>query len=112
MQAVAAVTHNRTLHKNYPSDVCKVIFQPKQFSWVEKIDYKFIIKIMNGEITELSEKDKFKYKIANDIAKMSSEDLNSKIKGFPIYYHNIKVKPKWAENKRIVTKIDNHVFYK
>jgi len=47
-EAVAAITMNRTRSKEYPSNVCKVIYEPKAFSWTHhhhsKIDKDAFVK--------------------------------------------------------------------
>lgn len=35
-EAVAAITMNRTKDKDYPSNVCKVVYAPKAFSWTQQ----------------------------------------------------------------------------
>ena len=35
--AVAQVTLNRAAHEEWPSTICDVVYQPKQFSWTHMI---------------------------------------------------------------------------
>lgn len=46
--AVAWVTLNRTEHKNWPSTICKVVYQPHQFSWT-KMKLKIVDKTAYSE---------------------------------------------------------------
>lgn len=89
--AVALVTLNRVKHKNYPDSVCKVVFQPNQFSWTKepgkrkaKIPYKF-------------------YLLANEALTHKDFTFNA------IYFHNTTIKPNWKARR--IAKIGNHVFY-
>lgn len=53
--AVASVIMNRTESKKFPSDVCSVVKQPRQFSWYphKPLTYgnqkEFAKKLLNGE---------------------------------------------------------------
>ena len=63
MLAVGFVVINRSLHKAYPSDICKVVHQPGQFSWVGssmkiseraqwELSKKIVWKIVSGQIPD------------------------------------------------------------
>lgn len=89
--AVALVTLNRVKHANYPNSICKVVFQPNQFSWTKvlgkrkvKIPYKF-------------------YLLANEALTHQDFTFNA------IYFHNTTIKPGWKARR--IAKIGNHVFY-
>lgn len=112
MKAVAAVTYNRAKHKNYPDEVCDVVFQPKQFSWTHQIDYGTIIAVMKGDASSFSQRDQRKLKIAEKIAKLSRKELQKALPYATIFYHSKKVKPFWAGSKKRVAVLGNHVFYK
>jgi spore germination cell wall hydrolase CwlJ-like protein len=63
-EGVAAVTMNRTRDKDHPSDVCKVVYEPGEFSWTNehhksKIDKKAFSKAkkiaslyLNGKVNK------------------------------------------------------------
>lgn len=111
MQAVAAVTHNRTLHKDYPSDICKVVFQPKQFSWTHQQKYDKIIAVMEGT-ADFNDKELKAYKQALDIAKKSTVEFDQWLPKGVVYYHANTVRPKWVDYKVKVRTIGSHAFYK
>lgn len=92
--AVAIVTINRTKTPGYPSTICGVVYQKKQFSWTGtrvKIDD---FSIWNDSLTA---------------ANMAIE--NDRILGNfnATHYHNNTVKPNWGLTK--VAKIGKHTFY-
>ena len=58
--AVLHVVQNRLKHKDYPETYCKVVLQPKQFSWFNKLNSKYNNQIpleqiktpLEGSLTE------------------------------------------------------------
>lgn len=97
--AVGFVTINRLKHKNYPNSVCKVVWQPKQFSWTHdgKPDNPY------NHIAWLKAKS-----IAIDILSNGGKDVT---KG-ALFYHADYVKPRWANSFQKISQIDDHVFYR
>ena len=90
IKAVAHVTVNRTKSGKFPSSVCKVIKQAGQFDWVgrsEKI--KVSRKIRGAAYSVLIDKE--------------ADHTNG-----ALYFTNKSVQL----NKKIVAKIDNHIFYR
>jgi spore germination cell wall hydrolase CwlJ-like protein len=104
--AVAQVTINRTESGNFPSDICKVVYQKNvvyekvmcQFSWY--CEGPSAMKPMNGPI----------YTESMEVAKkvllegFRLPDLKN-----ALYFHGDYVQPGW--NKKPVAKIGRHVFY-
>jgi spore germination cell wall hydrolase CwlJ-like protein len=90
--AVANVTLNRVKHPDYPKSICKVVFQPYQFSWTT--DFK------------KPEADKESYAIAR--MAINGYTIN---KFDAIYFHAKYVKPHWRNTVKVAT-IGNHIFYK
>lgn len=97
--AVGLVTLNRTKSQRYPNTICKVVWQKSQFSWTSdgkpdnpKNNVAWLIALS----------------IANDLLTGKHRDHT---KG-AIYYHADYVKPDWASSFKLLTKIDNHVFYR
>lgn len=112
MQAVAAVTINRLKHKNYPSDLCSVVFQRKQFSWTHQEKYSKIISVLDADVSAMSRKDELKFHQARILAAMHHEELTRILPKNTIFYHNKKVNPKWATFKVKVASLGGHIFYK
>lgn len=90
--AVAQVTLNRVKSPKYPKSICKVVYEPKQFSWVPYRD-----------------KNKFD-NMSLAVAQLALSG-NHKLKTFKAtHYHNQTVRPDWKMKQ--VAKIGQHTFYK
>lgn len=101
--AVAEVTMNRVKSKQYPRTVCGVVHQKVrgtcQFSWVcegKKHVYR------NSDAWQDS------VNIAESIL-ISKKEYG--IIGNAKHFHAVYVDPDWAEHKRIIKKIGQHIFY-
>ena len=104
--AVAQVTINRTESGEFPSDICKVVYQKNvvyekvmcQFSWY--CESPSAMKPMNGPM----------YTESMEVAKkvllegFRLPDLKN-----ALYFHGDYVQPGW--NKKPVAKIGRHIFY-
>ena len=105
--AVAQVTINRTESGQYPSDICKTIYQKNivyekvlcQFSWV--CDRAVLATAVN----------KANFKESEEVAKKVL------LEGFRLpglkdamYFHGDYINPGWKREK--IAKIGNHIFYK
>jgi len=105
--AVAQVTINRSKHKEFPSDICRVVHEKNvffkkvicQFSWFCDQTYKK--KPVNHKAYEDS------YEVAK---KVMIEGFRLDSMKEAIYYHADYVNPHW--NKPRVGKIGRHIFYK
>lgn len=111
MQAVAAVTYNRLKSKLYPKDVCSVVFDKNQFSWVKQVEFKSVTKILEGDLSDLNQKDTQQYRLAKQIAQQSVKEVSEVLPKGTMWYHTLQVKPKWAKSKIFVKKIGRHLFY-
>ena len=93
------VVNNRSKSKYYPTNICDVVKQRKQFSWYNN-GWKPAKnkKVLNAILKKV---DVFYIIIANrEISKGA------------MWYHTKKVKPKWRKNLKHVATIENHIFYK
>jgi spore germination cell wall hydrolase CwlJ-like protein len=99
--AVAIVTLNRVNHKDFPNDICSVVYQRTssvcQFSWVcDK---------------SLSIRDLTKFVQSVEIARIAIEGRESIDQiSKALYYHADYVNPRW-NHKTKVAKIGRHIFY-
>ena len=101
--AVAEVTMNRVQSKQYPRTVCGVVHQrikgTCQFSWVCE-GKKNVRRNTNAW---------------QDSVKIAENILISKqhygIIGNAKHFHAVYVDPEWAESKRVIKKIGQHIFY-
>jgi len=105
--AVAQVTLNRTESGQYPSDICKTIYQKNivyekvlcQFSWV--CDRDTTVKAIN----------KGNFKEAEEVAKkVLLEGFRLPSLTEAMYFHGDYINPGWKRER--ITKIGNHIFYK
>ena len=93
------VVNNRSKSKYYPTNICDVVKQRKQFSWYNNgwkpAKNKKVLRAIRKKV------DVFFILIANrDISKGS------------MWYHTKRVKPKWRKHLTQVATIENHIFYK
>ena len=131
--AVLHVIQNRLNHKDYPSTLCKVVLQPKQFSWFNRLNRQHNNQIpleqiktpFKGSLTTKEEVVQgISYKAAVEGLKASEIAYkNLGLKLTPelqkvldskdvLYYHSVSVKPTWTKKMQRVAKVGNHVFYK
>jgi spore germination cell wall hydrolase CwlJ-like protein len=105
--AVAQVTINRTESGQYPSDICKTIYQKNivyekvlcQFSWV--CDRDTTVRAIN----------KTNFKEAEEVAKkVLLEGFRLPSLTEAMYFHGDYINPGWKRER--ITKIGNHIFYK
>lgn len=87
---VARVTLNRA-KEEFNGDICDAVYAKGQFSWTSA----------KKKVT-----DPKAYAVA---AKAAYASLWYHKPAY--YFHNKKVAPKWANNKTVVARIGNHVFY-
>jgi len=100
--AVAEVTMNRVKSRQFPRTVCGVVHQKVkgtcQFSWV-----------CQGKMSIRSQS------AWRESVKIAENILISKrhygIIGNAMYFHADYVDPAWANEKRLIAKIGNHIFY-
>jgi len=99
---VAYVTMNRVNSNRFPNTICEVVWQNKQFSWLN-----------DGIIKH--PKDSDAWKIACHIATqfllklpMSQTDLSEGA----LYYHADYVSPEWSARKIFIGRVGVHLFYR
>jgi len=101
--AVAQVVMNRTQNKNFPSDICGVVYQKTgetcQFTWTCEKSYPVRNEYAWEESVLIAKKALTEGILHKDIAK-------AKI----IFYHATYVHPGWS-NIRPYKTIGNHIFY-
>ena len=104
--AVAQVTINRAESGEFPSDICRVVYQKNvvyekvlcQFSWY--CDQASLQKPMNGPV----------YTESMEVAKkVLLEGFRLPSVKRALYFHGDYINPKWG--KQPVAKIGRHVFY-
>lgn len=93
-KAVALVTLNRTKSDKFPSNICSVVYQPGQFSWVKLFP--------NHKHT----------KVDPSITKIAIESLSNKYRDITkgaLFFNASNIDP---FNRQVVAQIGNHTFYR
>ncbi|WP_426167035.1 cell wall hydrolase [Sandarakinorhabdus sp. DWP1-3-1] len=93
--AVAQAIINRAESGRYPSNICGVINQPKQFSY-------------NRSRVPTAGSD---WRIAQAIAQIAAKDMWVEVAPKALSFHATYVAPNWAGKTRVAT-IGRHVFYR
>ena len=131
--AVLHVVQNRLKHKNYPDTLCKVVLQPKQFSWFNSLNRQHNNQIPLEHIKtpfkgSLTAKEQVVQGISYQAAveRKEASEIARKILGIKLapelqkvldskdvlFYHSISVKPTWSRKMQRVSQVGNHIFYK
>jgi spore germination cell wall hydrolase CwlJ-like protein len=97
--AVAAVTMNRVKNKYYPSTVCGVVWQPKQFSWTNLKRKYHVIKNTRA------------WEKALIIAQRFIDGDDWPGVGKATHYHATTVSPNWKNEENLIAQVGNHLFY-
>jgi N-acetylmuramoyl-L-alanine amidase len=100
--AVAQVTLNRVRNPFYPKNICDVVFDPNQFSWVNADD----VVRLNAPYGRNWEESK---KVALDVI-VGGKRIHGLEKA--LFFHNLTVNPIWATAQRKLVKIGGHIFYR
>lgn len=101
MQMVGEVVLNRVDHPKYPNTICKVVYQPGQFSWVK-------------QIKNHSPKEKDMWELSLHMAeRLLNGDIRLYDNGATHFLNPKAVNrlPSWTRKFNRVATIGNHVFY-
>ncbi len=103
--AVAQVVLNRVRDKNYPNNVCDVVYQNKH--WRNRCQFSFACDGIPETITEPKPWETAQ-KVAGSVllGKASIPGLEKSL-----HYHATYVRPKWARKMTRAKKIGLHIFY-
>jgi spore germination cell wall hydrolase CwlJ-like protein len=108
MRHVASVLLNRTQSKHYPSNLCAVVRQPKQFSYRNHLgnSHKFLpVKARPTEQDELQAAERISQEIITGRFKITLPKT-------VLWYHTTRVNPYWTEKMEVVKIHGSHVFLK
>ena len=95
---VAAVIVNRVVSDRFPDDMCEVVMQPRQFSFVRK-----------GKIP--TPKDAKAWKAAHSLAERILTDTRILPPTIADHYHTTRVNPVWRKDLNKLKRVGNHIFY-
>lgn len=98
MVAVANVVINRRNDHHFPQDICKIIYQPKQFSWTIKRKLRKMKVKHTQEMLLISE--------------LALRGLLRDITHGSQFYHANYVKPSWAYYMKHQATVGKHRFYR
>jgi spore germination cell wall hydrolase CwlJ-like protein len=98
MQAVTEVVINRSNSRKYPRNICKVIWQPKQFSWTNQGYSKAQDKLRRA-LSKSKEAQEYKQATLVAYEALSSTEKHL-LPSDVLWYHSHKVNPVW--NKGLV----------
>lgn len=106
--AVAQVTMNRA--ERDPNKLCDVVFEPKQFSWTNKL-LPAKGQARTAVVRRLTPKEGDAWNIARAIAfQTAMGNVQDFTKG-AMYYHAVSVSPFWNKTYKLVAVIGQHRFY-
>ena len=107
LMAVAKTTLNRARMEGWPPDVCKVVYQSKQFSWTSKSKKNQQIKLKNSI-------DRQSYSLVQLATQLSiaAEMMQIDFMNGATYYHTTSVNPTWGRKMEVVGVIGDHIFKK
>ncbi|HYD37772.1 MAG TPA: cell wall hydrolase [Allosphingosinicella sp.] len=97
--AVAEVVMNRAASGRYPTDLCKVITQKAQFSFIRR-----------GKFPRAN-RDSQAWRKAVAIASIARQKLAGTLPSGVLWYHATYVSPKWGKRLTKQTQIGLHIFY-
>lgn len=104
MQAVGWVTMNRAKSPDFQNDVCGVVYDKNgrgcQFSWT----------CAKGHTKKIREIDTWTKVVA--LAEKVYDNVVRDPTHGALYFHHIELSPQWANSKRVVARIGDHVFYR
>ena len=97
--AVAEVVLNRSVSGRYPTDLCAVITQKAQFSFIRR-----------GRFPR-ADRDSQAWKNAVAIASIARQKLAGSLPSGVLWYHATYVSPSWGKRLTKQTQIGLHIFY-
>lgn len=104
-KAVAHVVLNRVASSRFPSDICSVVKQNKQFSYRNGVKNPYV------DVVNSIEKESF-YETAEIAFKAVNGMIDEYDHGCDHYYAHDKVDPYWADQAKYTQVIGNHTFVK
>jgi N-acetylmuramoyl-L-alanine amidase len=105
--AVAEVTLNRTHSREFPSSVCKVVYQKHWNPYRKEIVYAFSWTGLAVTTNFNSAAWRQAWEIARTVL---TRERKPTLQG-ALYYHSIDVKPDWSRTHKRLAIIGRHIFY-
>jgi len=111
--AVAQVVMNRVKDSRFPNSICEVVKQGQTYAWNPAIPIKHRCQFSwycDGKPDTISNPEAWETSMF--VAKyVHKNKLHTLVEG-ATHYHAHYVLPAWASSKTLVTRIDDHIFYR
>lgn len=105
-RAIAEVTLNRVASPRFPDTVCKVVHEKR----LDRIRGRYVGAFSWTEI-DVGEPAGKAWERAWQVALTAYEGGGPALVPGALYYHAARVTPRWARQKRALTRIGEHIFY-
>jgi N-acetylmuramoyl-L-alanine amidase len=102
MIMVAEVTLNRVDHPRYPNDICRVVYQRRQFSWTHTL---------RDHTPREAESWENSLVLAREILSGEVQTFQTGATHF-LNPDEVRVMPSWTRRFDLVGRVGNHVFYR
>ena len=106
--AVAEVTMNRKAAARYPASVCEVVHQK---NW-DALRKRYVAAFSWTELGSLPPPSGEEWQRARKVAEEVYDGRRPEKLHGALYYHATRIRPSWAREKKLVSRIGNHEFYK
>ena len=116
--AVSNVVINRVKSKQFPNDICSVVYQRNQIEIIDKVlkllripafcQFSWTCDPISNDSYKDSESWKNSQLLAREIVQGTHDDLTNGA----THYHSVYVNPYWADSLNETVVIGNHHFYK
>ena len=106
--AVAEVTMNRKASGLYPDTVCEVVHQK---SW-DPLRGRYVGAFSWTELDDLPAPTGAEWQQAQEVAQAVYYSRYAPVLHGALYYHATYIRPPWARQKKLVSRIGRHVFYR
>ena len=107
-RAVAEVTLNRQRSPNFPHTICEVVYDTR---W-DPLRRRFVAHFSWTELGALSQPTGPAWKQAMAVATAAYDDTYAPVVPGALFYHATSIHPDWADTRRVIATIGNHVFYR
>lgn len=117
--AISNVVINRVKSKQFPNDICSVVYQKNQISFINRILEIIPINIPGCQFSWTCDRkpddllsDKKAWKNSQKIAEEVLNDLHHDLSKGATHYHSVFINPYWADSLNETVVIGEHIFYK
>ena len=109
--AVGQVVVNRVRNKNYPGDVCSVIYQKSKRNGIVSCQFSWVCIKKLPAIERTSDAWKKSLRAAHAVLSYDTKIMPDLTNG-ATHYHTHSVSPNWKDSLKLAAVIDQHRFYR